>query len=389
MHDVMTVFSKEIKRFWIDKKLLFTSVLLPGVMIFIIYSIMGSVFSAQALETQTRKSTVYVEHLPEVFLTLLDETLFELIPYQNQDIETLIDEEQGAVLIFDENFLTSLETEEFPTVELYYRSTNELSSIAGSRVSAVLNAFRNAILSEQYSEQERLVFNQELTIFQDESDIFVTVVSGIVPLLIIIFLFAGALSIGPDVIAGEKERGTLATLLVTPVSRGAFAMGKILAISAISLASAFSSFLGIALSLPRLLQIDESSAGVNILDIYGIDSFIALLLVILVTTLFIVGLISVVSAYAKSVKEAASLASPLYLITIVISALNIFSDGSQNLIFYAIPLYGPIQVINGIMTQSLNWLEVIIVLLSNIMWTLVLAVVVRKMLSSERIVFQK
>lgn len=388
MNDVMTVFSKELKRFWIDKKLLFTSVFLPGVMIFIIYSVMGNVFADQAQETETTPSLVYVENLPSEFESLFDDELFNLQPYQGEAIETLIDEEEGSVLIFEEGFLEALENDAFPEVELYFSATNELSNIAGSRVNAILSAIRESTLMGDFTEEERLVFNQQNTIYEDESDLFVTIVAGVVPLLIIIFIFAGALSIGPDVIAGEKERGTLATLLVTPVSRGSFAMGKILAISVISLSSAFSSFIGIALSLPRLLQLDSSS-NLDVLEIYGLSSFIALLLVIFVTTLFIVGLISVVSAYAKSVKEAASLASPLYLITIVISALNIFSDASGQLYLFALPLFGPIQVINSVMTQSLNWLEVIMVISSHLLWTLLLAALVQKMLSSERIVFQK
>lgn len=388
MNDVMTVFSKELKRFWIDKKLLFTSVFLPGVMIFIIYSVMGNVFADQAQETETTPSLVYVENLPSEFESLFDDQLFNLQPYQGEAIETLIDEEEGSVLIFEEGFLEALENDAFPEVELYFSATNELSNIAGSRVNAILSAIRESTLMGDFTEEERLVFNQQNTIYEDESDLFVRIVAGVVPLLIIIFLFAGALSIGPDVIAGEKERGTLATLLVTPVSRGSFAMGKILAISVISLSSAFSSFIGIALSLPRLLQLDSSS-NLDVLEIYGLSSFIALLLIIFVTTLFIVGLISVVSAYAKSVKEAASLASPLYIITIVISALNIFSDASGQLYLFALPLFGPIQVINSVMTQSLNWLEVIMVVSSHLLWTLLLAALVQKMLSSERIVFQK
>jgi len=167
-----------------------------------------------------------------------------------------------------------------------------------------LDGLRNQILAENYTEEERLVFAETITAYEDESEIFATIISSIVPLLIVIFIFAAALSIAPDIIAGEKERGTLATLLVTPISRSAFALGKILAITVISLASAFSSFIGVALSIPVLLQL-ESTGSVNVLDIYGVGGMVALLLVILSTTLVIVGVISVVSAYAKSIKEAA------------------------------------------------------------------------------------
>lgn len=388
MRDVLTIMSKELKRFWIDKKLLFTTVLLPGVMIFLIYTIMGTVIGNQVDEITQSTTTLYVENMPEGLEPLFDPSLFQIEGYGGEDPETLVNDTEGVILIFEDDFLEKLSTDAFPTITLYYDGSNETSSEGGSRVRNILAGFRNQILAETYSDEERLVFQENITAYQDESEIFATIISSIVPLLIVIFIFAAALSIAPDIIAGEKERGTLATLLVTPVSRGSFALGKILAITVISLSSAFSSFIGVALSIPALLQL-ESTGNVNVLDIYGIGGMIALLLVILSTTLLIVGIMSVVSAYAKSIKEAASLASPLYLITIVISALNLFSDGSSSELLNAIPLYGSIQVINGVLARSYTWTSVLIVVSSSLITTGLLAWTVKAMLSSERIVFQK
>lgn len=388
MRDVWTIMNKELKRFWIDKKLLGTTVLLPGLMIFVLYSIMGNVIGNQVDDIAQSTTTLYVEALPEGYDTLFDDALFDIKNYSGDDPETLIEESSGVILIFENDFAEKIATDAFPDVSLYYDGSNETSSEGGSRVQRILSGLRAQLLAEEYSAEERLIFEETITAYQDESEIFATIISSIVPLLIVIFIFASALSIGPDIIAGEKERGTLATLLVTPVSRGSFALGKILAITVISLASALSSFIGIALSIPVLLQL-ESTGNVNVLDIYGIGGLLALLLVILSTTLVIVGIISVVSAYAKSVKEAAALASPLYLITIVVSALNLFSNGPGNELLNAIPLYGSIQVINAVLSQNFTWISVIIVILSSLLTTGVLAWTVRWMLSSERIVFQK
>jgi len=388
MRDSLTIMSKELKRFWIDKKLLFTTVLLPGLMIFAIYSIMGNVIGNQVEEITQSTTTLYVENMPESLEPLFDPALFEISDYEGQDPETLVNDSEGVILVFDPDFAEQLAADGFPEVKLYFDGSNETSSEGGSRVLNLLDGLRNQILAENYTEEERLVFAETITAYEDESEIFATIISSIVPLLIVIFIFAAALSIAPDIIAGEKERGTLATLLVTPISRSAFALGKILAITVISLASAFSSFIGVALSIPVLLQL-ESTGSVNVLDIYGVGGMVALLLVILSTTLVIVGVISVVSAYAKSIKEAASLASPLYLITIVVSALNLFSDGASNELLNAIPLYGSIQVINGVLAQNYTWTSVIIVMASSLITTGLLAWTVKLMLSSERIVFQK
>ena len=69
----------------------------------------------------------------------------------------------------------------------------------------------------------------------------------IMPMLMVSFLFSGSMGVAPEAIAGEKERGTMATLLVTPINRAHIAIGKILSLSVIALLSGLSSFLGVIL----------------------------------------------------------------------------------------------------------------------------------------------
>lgn len=73
------------------------------------------------------------------------------------------------------------------------------------------------------------------------------------PMLLMIFLFSGCMSVAPEAIAGEKERGTIATILVTPTKHSELAVGKIFALSIIALLSGASSTLGTILSLPKLM----------------------------------------------------------------------------------------------------------------------------------------
>lgn len=72
-------------------------------------------------------------------------------------------------------------------------------------------------------------------------------------MLMLIFLYSGCMSIAPDSIAGEKERGTLATMLVTPMKRGNLAVGKILSLGTLALLSGLSSFIGTITSLPKMM----------------------------------------------------------------------------------------------------------------------------------------
>ena len=97
-----------------------------------------------------------------------------------------------------------------------------------------------------------------------EESITGMIFSMMMPMLLTMLLFAGCMSAAPESIAGEKERGTIATLLVTPMKRSSLAIGKICSLSVIALLSCLSSFVGTMLSIPKLMavQMDDMSAAV-------------------------------------------------------------------------------------------------------------------------------
>ena len=163
----------------------------------------------------------------------------------------------------------------------------------------------------------------------------------------IMFLFSGAMAIGPESIAGEKERGTIATLLVTPVKRREIAIGKISALSLLTLISATSSFIGISFSLPKLMQFEEGMSA----NIYGFAEYLMILGVLFSTVFVIVGIISIISAYAKTLKEASALIMPFYILTILVAVSSMFGSGANTkIIFYFIPIYNSVQSLTAILT---------------------------------------
>ena len=115
------------------------------------------------------------------------------------------------------------------------------------------------------------------------------------PFLVVIFIFAACMSITLESVAGEKERGTLATILITSAKRSHVALGKVIPLSCISAIGATSSFLGVALSMPKLM-------GMNVGGFIGSVGFLGyflLFLLILSVVPLIVSLVSVVSTYSK------------------------------------------------------------------------------------------
>ena len=88
----------------------------------------------------------------------------------------------------------------------------------------------------------------------DDKDSTAQLFSSMLPFLLLIFLYSGCISVAPESIAGEKERGTIASLLITPVKRSHIALGKIAALSIIALLSGASSAIGTIASVPNLIH---------------------------------------------------------------------------------------------------------------------------------------
>lgn len=109
-------------------------------------------------------------------------------------------------------------------VEIYYNSARTESGSAYQLVAAALNAFESA-LSNKFDINRGEGFD-----LASEKEVVGQLFSQLFPMLMLIFLYSGCMSIAPDSIAGEKERGTLATMLVTPMKRGNLAVGKILSL---------------------------------------------------------------------------------------------------------------------------------------------------------------
>ena len=218
-----------------------------------------------------------------------------------------------------------------------------------------------------------------------EQDTTGQVFSLILPMLLMSFSFSSCISVAPESIAGEKERGTIATLLVTPMKRSSFALGKIISLSSIALLSGLSSFTGTMLSMPGLL-------GAANLDtsFYTAKDYALLLGVILSTVLLLVSLISVISAFSKSIKEATTICSPLNILTIVVSLVPMLeNDILGKAWMFCIPFLNSVLCMNSIFSFKTNIIYIVISIISNILYTVILTFLLTRIFNSEKAMFSK
>lgn len=396
--NALTIIKKEFARFFGDRQLLFTTVIMPGLLIYIIYSLMGNGMEKMMTEGQDEMVTLRVENLPESLAPMVEEmpstTLLQQ-PVTQEEIDNLEDKNLNEVVVrFPEEFDEMVETYSpqtgvaAPNVEIYYNSANNASNRVYTMLDAQLSAYEDQ-MSNRF-DINRIDGDDEEKSYDMAShdDVLGSILSKLIPMLILMMLFSGVMAIAPSSIAGEKERGTIATLLVTPMRRNELALGKVVSLSGIALLSGLSSFLGIVLSLPKMIPVD--AAGVELgLNYTGAD-YTVLLLTILATVLIMASVVSLLSALAKDVKNAGTMITPFMLVVMFCGLMPMFqSHVPENLAAYLVPFYNSIQVMTATFAHEMTWAPVIVTLCSNVIYSGVAVWGLTKMFGSEKVMFSR
>ena len=385
---MLTIFRKELARFFGDKRTALGTILLPGILIFAVYTFMGSALSDQFSVDEDFVPTIQAINLPDSVAALAGQAGLDIQAAEGTDqSKALIREQELDLLaVFPEGFDNQVAAYEVssgapaPAVELYYNSASVDSSAAYEMLYTLLDGYESS-LSNKFDINSGSGSYDLAT----DADTAGTFLSSRMPMLLMIFLFSGCMSTAPESIAGEKERGTIATLLITPLRRRDLALGKICALSIIALLSGLSSTVGTLLSMPTLMQM-EGNVGAAYTPVH----YLALCLIILSTVLFIVACISLISAFAKTIKEAQTYVTPLMILSMVVGVTAMFGGGaSAQLWAYFIPFYNSVQVMVGIFALELNWTYLLIAVASNLGYTAIGVWGLTRMFNSEKIMFQR
>lgn len=382
-NNILTIFRKECARFFGDKQLLFTTVLMPGLILYLCYSLMGSGVQSEIekeMEEAVQPVALWVENMPDEIAPALEGLTYEAGRWDTTEVFAQIRNKENNLVYLTFGHkpgTTALQA------HIYYNQNNSAASAMRSNLDVALNDWEQQQVNLiDINADEAMTYN--IAAPDDEDNAGRDLLGGLLPMLILTMLYSACLAVVPSAIAGEKERGTIATLLVTPMRRSELAWGKIFSISLLALLSGCSSFLGIMLSLPKM-AIDES-LSFNIAP----AEYAALFVVILSTVLLIVGCMSVLAALAKDVKNASTLVVPLMLVVMGVGFSTMFTDGAVEAWWaYLIPFFNSVQCMSAVFCGNVEWLPLSLTLLSNVALTLATVWLLSKMFNSERIMFSK
>jgi len=394
MKNIITVMSKEFTRFFTDKRMVVMTIM-PAILIYVIYSFMGSMLGDAFSPDAGHKPVIYTVNLPDSISQMSTIADIDLLKINANEIdstkEKISSKEADLLIVFEQDF-DVLVLEQIsdlsvtadsvrpaaPSIKIFYSSTEPNSHQAYMIMNGLLESYRTSIFN---------LFTVEGSDIASSEDFMASMISMMMPMLLMIFLYSGCMALSLESITGEKERGTLATLLVSPLKRSQLAAGKILSLVVLSFLSGSITAVATILSLPNLMSIEG-----DILDvaIYSAADYILLAFVILSVLMLMVAMLSIVSAFAKTVKEAGQAATPLMILVMVVGVSGMFGGGAPtDAVYYLIPLYNSVQSMSGIFSLEYSVFNVIIACLSSLIYAGIGGFILTKMFNSEKVMFSR
>lgn len=325
MPRTFTIFRKELIDTLRDRRTLIMMIVVPvlvvPIMLLVVVKV-GALLERRASEKQLKIAVVGAEYAPDLHSLIASDSLITVIQgIAIEDVAATVREDSvdGAIII-PSTFLDRINADRQAAVQLYYQSTRSLN-VVERRLRDIIEEYEEEIVGRRI---ERLNLDAQLFDAIEIVDFDVATVKErigetagrLLPYMFILFCFMGSMYPGIDLGAGEKERGTLETLLSSPASRLEIVLGKFLVISLIGLASAMISIGGLYIAVLQIKEIPEQIMAVisDILNLKVIGMIVSLLIPLEV---FFAAVILAVSIYSKSFKEAQSSLTPMSFVVIV------------------------------------------------------------------------
>ena len=179
---------------------------------------------------------------------------------------------------------------------------------------------------------------------------------GFLPYIFIAFGFMGCMYPAIDLFTGEKERGTIETLLSTPVHRWKILVGKMLVIILSGLMAAFSALLGLFLSIQYLDMVPDVKLTEVISTILTPTFIIKLFFLLLPLTIFFAGVMVPISVYTKTFKEAQSIIAPMNIVVILPAMVGLFPGIELNIATACVPILNIVLTTKSLIAGNVDYL---------------------------------
>ncbi|MBL1278864.1 MAG: ABC transporter permease [Fluviicola sp.] len=362
---IFTIFKKELKDTLRDKRTLMMMLVIPILIFPVILSIFVSVsesFSEEAAQKELKIGFVGEDN--NYFLTQLENLpdalgKKEIILYKDSvALKADLKVDSIQVGIFADNYFSDAMEEKHPAqLTVFYNATDVG---VRERAEAYVKTIEDIARQERYIDLDLNVeqltpIETSYTNIASDKEMIGILAGGILPYIFIAFGFLGCMYPAIDLFTGEKERGTIETLLTTPVARWQILFGKMGVVVLSGLLAASAALLGLFISI-EVMNIVENEELLNVVhEILTLKFVLMLFILLFPLTVFFAGIMIPVAVYAKSFKEAQSIITPINLIVVLPAMIGFFPGIKLTFLTACIPVVNIVLSTKELVAGTLNY----------------------------------
>ena len=378
-NNVWNILKKELREMFRDKKSLSMMLVIP---IFIPLLVIGmsALFESEMNMPITDYNTIGFS--------------YELSDMEENIIESL---EINPVYDTEENLASKFDTGE---IDLYVTKENNVYTINGddsdtttyasNLVESYFNSYKDYLQTDYLANHnvdpnevmDIIVLEENITV---EDNFFASYVFNYAFLFIIMAITVSATYPATDATAGEKERGTLETLLTFPIKSKDIIIGKFLSVSLSSIITGLLSLILAIISLKLANNMFSIYEGMNLM--LPLSSLIFALVVIIAYSFLISGLCIAIASKSKSFKEAQSALTPLTFISFFPGMIAFMVGITTTNLYACIPFLNFTLIFTDITNGNINYLHILLMLLSTIIIIAIVLKIIIKQYKSEKVLF--
>lgn len=386
------VFKKELYRVFSDKKLLFTTFFLSPIIMIAIFSVMVGIAAFTSNKVQSNIPAVLINNAPS-FIQKSEgmEMEFSKGKTYEEMAELVKAGEYDLAMDFDIDFEEAVRSGRVPKYRYFGDLSDDYKEAAYKKIQdKYLEPFRQQTLIGIVGSEELLkVFEAEDLSYEYEvTEMKFTqgrMIAKFAPYMIFVVIIGSAMGLVMESVAGEKERGTLATQLLSPMPRERFALGKLLGLSfhaatatVVSVLSFFLLMLALSTFIPKDLVVIEV--------FYTYKEALLMMAVLVPSLLMNTSVLMTLSSLGRNLKESSNYVMPFYIATIFLTMIPMQLPAGEAFAWwmYLIPVLGQVCALTDILGFNVQPVTMLLAVLVPFVVAIAMVFIVRTIFNNEK-----
>ncbi len=395
--NILTVFIKELRDTLRDRRAIISMFLVPTLLMPLITFGFAPVSIKMVKKAGREIPSVMIiggADSPTIRQAIEKQTDLKILPFSSDYAEQISQKKLRAAVEIPPGFDEALRAAKRSSIKIYTHDGEMRSGFATNALERTLRDYSRSIVLERLTAANLPAdlitpFDTRRQNVAPPEKVGGNSFGGMIPYILIILCFTGAMYPAIDLTAGEKERGTMETILCSPAARSELVLGKFLVVLTASLSTVACSIgsMGLTALLGSGWLRDAIGKGIP-LPTVSIPGVLSVVVLVLPLAVLFAALLMTISLFAKSYKEAQTYVSPLLIIVILPAVGAVLPGVELTTTLSLIPILNIALVSKELVAGTFPLLPLTLIFLSTCAYAAAALALAVRMFNREDVIFR-